>query len=67
MKDDVKRVTVRWDDGWYCEAYDEDDNFLDDSQKVWFPIDTDYYGTGEAESLSLALTEAFPMAEIVFN
>ena len=65
----VTRVIYRWDDqpgvepGWYCESYDTDGEMIDDSQKVWWPIDVDNYET--AEELEQALAAAFPGAEVV--
>jgi hypothetical protein len=68
---DVTRVTYRWDDqpgvdaGWYCQSFDEGNELMDDSQKVWFPVNVDNYGEDEEDELVEALQEAFPHAEIV--
>lgn len=67
---DVTRVTYRWDDqpgidaGWYCQSF-EGNEYMDDSQKVWFPVSVDDYGEDEAGEMVEALQEAFPNAEIV--
>ena len=67
---DVTRVTYKWDDrpgveaGWYCQSF-EGGKFMDDSQKVWFPIDTDNYDEDEEDELVEALQEAYPNAEII--
>jgi hypothetical protein len=73
---DVTTLLYHWDDqpgvtpGWYVEAlaWDEEesvDRFVDDSMKVWFPVDTDDYDESQEESLVSALREEFPGAEIV--
>lgn len=62
-------VRVRWDDqagvepGWYVDTYG-DDGFIDDSQKVWFPVVVDDYGKDDIGGLLLALKGAFPDATI---
>ena len=67
---DVTRVTYRWDvqpgidAAWYCQSF-EGREFVDDSEKVWFPLSVDNYGEDEADELVEALQEAFPNAEIV--
>lgn len=67
---DVTRVTYRWDDqpgvdaGWYCQSF-EGDKFMDDSQKVWFPVSVDHLRRSDVDALVQALQEAFPHAEIV--
>ncbi len=69
----ITRVTVRWDDqcgvepGWYCETYDADGDFIDDSQKVWFPVRVDSYSRRQFAGLRKALQSAFPGAEIVVD
>lgn len=66
----IVRVTCRWDDqpgavpGWYCQSYDAD-GFVDDSQKVWWPVDVDDYSHDQRSELVTALQEAFPNATIV--
>ncbi len=69
---DVTRVTYRWDDqpgfdaaGWYCQSF-EDNQFMDDSEKVWFPVRVDNYSEDEEDELVEALQEAFPNAKIVY-
>lgn len=69
-KADVTRVTYWWDGqpgidpAWYCQSF-VDSEFMDDSAKVWFPVDVYNYGEDEADELVEALQEAFPNAEIV--
>lgn len=61
-------IKYRWDaqagvePGWYCESYNEAGEMIDDSQKVWWPIDVDQYET-EPE-LVAALHRAFPDAAV---
>ena len=50
--------------GWYVEALDADGNFLDDSMKIWFPVDTDDFSAAEEAELVAALKEQFPDATI---
>lgn len=63
-------VTYRWDDqigadpGWYCESHDSAGLLLDDSQKIWWPVDVDDYGRDEEIALAEALAGAFPSATI---
>lgn len=69
-KGDVATVKGYWDDqagvepGWYCETYDAGGNPLDDSQKVWFPVDLDKYRRDQRKELIAALKAAFPGADI---
>lgn len=69
-QNEITKVTVRWDDqagvepGWYCESW-EGDKMIDDSQKVWFPVQVDSFGQDERSDLIVALKEAFPAAKIV--
>ena len=66
----ITRVTYRWDDqpgvtpGWYCESW-AGDEMIDDSQKIWFPVDAEDFAQGQAGDLEAALRNAFPSAEIV--
>lgn len=68
---EITRVTVRWDEqegcepGWYCQSW-AGKEYRDDSQKIWWPIDTDEYAETDAEDLADALQDAFPNAEIKF-
>jgi hypothetical protein len=68
MNDKPDRVTYRWDDqiggtpGWYCQRLDDSGNVLDDSQKIWWPVDVDYYDEGAEPDLVAALCGAFPDA-----
>ncbi len=67
----ITRVTYRWDDqpgveaGWYCESWDGA-VWIDDSQKVWFPVVVDSYDHDRADELEAALREAFPAAEVEY-
>jgi hypothetical protein len=69
---EITKVTCRWDDqpgvqpGWYCETW-IGDTLVDDSQKVWFPVNVDDYGRDETAELKSALREGFPEAEIVIQ
>lgn len=62
-------VRVWWDTadpdnaGWYA-VVEEDGDVVDDSMKVWFPVDMDKYGEGDARRLERALEREFPDAEI---
>jgi hypothetical protein len=66
---EITRVTVRWDDqdphneGWYCESF-AGQELIDDSQKIWFGVDTDNFGITSLAELRKALQEVFPNAEI---
>jgi len=68
-KRQATKVQYRWDDqdraneGWYCETYD-DDGLIDDSMKIWFPIDLDEYDEIDEKELVTALKEEFPGAEV---
>lgn len=63
------RIRFWWDEndpnnpGWYA-VVSEGNHVIDDSQKVWFPVDVDDYGQDEGEELAVALQAAFPDAEI---
>jgi hypothetical protein len=65
---DITRVTYRWDDqdgvgaGWYCQSF-AGCVFVDDSQKVWYPVSVDDYA--EQAELVASLKKVFPNAEIV--
>lgn len=67
----ITKVTYRWDDqpgveaGWYCETYDSDGDFREDSQKVWFPVAADDYSRRQEKGLVEALKAAFPSAQIM--
>lgn len=69
---EIQQETVQywWDDqdpqnaGWYVRVQDERGQTMDDSMKVWFPIEVDEFGQGQAEDLAQALREAFPEAKI---
>lgn len=69
-QNEITKVTVRWDDqagvepGWYCESW-AGETMIDDSQKVWFPVQVDSFGQDERSDLIVALKEAFPAAKIV--
>lgn len=66
----IATVTYRWDDqpgvtpGWYCESRDENGRTVDDSQKIWWPIDVDQFGEDERAELAQALRDAFPDAVV---
>lgn len=66
----ITRVTCRWDDqagvepGWYCESWSDDD-VVDDSQKVWFPVEVVYFDRSQTDELRESLVKAFPFADIV--
>ena len=51
--------------GWYVEALDSEGQFLCDSQKIWYPVDTDDFGQDEEAELVEALKAEFPDATIV--
>jgi hypothetical protein len=69
MNNEITHVTVRWDDqagvepGWYCESF-VGRELIDDSQKIWFPVQVDNYSRDEFSGLKQALQEEFPNAEI---
>ena len=69
---DITRVECRWDDqdcnneGWYCETWCEDE-FCDDSQKIWFPVQVDEFDGADGKQLREALAEAFRNAEILIS
>lgn len=50
--------------GWYVRVQDETGRTMDDSMKVWFPVDVEEFGEDQAEELAAALREAFPEAKI---
>ena len=62
----VATLRYYWDDqpgataGWYVEAKDSDGEFLDDSMKVWFPVDVDDFSRDEESDLVAALKAEFP-------
>jgi hypothetical protein len=68
----ITLVTCRWDDqpgveaGWYCESWDGCE-FIDDSQKIRFPVQVDDYAETDVRDLREALAAAFPAAEIVIQ
>lgn len=72
---EITKVTYRWDsqdpknEGWYCESWATEEDgtpvMIDESQKIWFGVDTDDFDAADAESLEAALQEKFPNAEIV--
>ena len=68
----IDRVTYRWDDqagdesGWYAQTW-AGSEFIDDSQKIWFPVAVDQFDRDSADDLEAALREAFPAAEIEFE
>ena len=62
-------IRVRWDtndpnnEGWYAEVI-ENGRVTDDSMKVWFPVDLDKFGQGQARRVVSELKDEFPDAEI---
>lgn len=70
-KQTVATIKYRWDTadarncGWYAEALSADGEFLDDSQKVWFPVEVDRFDADEESELVSALKAEFPRAHIV--
>jgi hypothetical protein len=67
---EITRVTYRWTDqtgvtpGWYCETW-SGSQMVDESQKVWFPVDVEDFLKEEEAQLVESLREAFPEAEII--
>lgn len=65
-------VTLRywWDDqdpsneGWYVEAKDSEGEFLDDSMKIWFPVDVEDFSDSQEAELIAALKGEFPDATV---
>ena len=49
---------------WYVAAFDADGKFIDDNQKIWFPITTEDYAQDEENELVAALEKQFPGAAI---
>ncbi len=59
-------VSYRWTCGdWYCEVSSNSGRYLNDSQKIDFPFNTEDFGRDESAELKAALREAFPSAEVV--
>lgn len=50
--------------GWYVRVQDERGQTMDDSMKVWFPVEVEEFSEDQAEELAAALREAFPEAKI---
>lgn len=50
--------------GWYVEAKDSDGEFLDDSMKIWFPVDVDDFDENSEAALIEALMAEFPNAVV---
>lgn len=46
--------------GWYIEETDENNRYLSDSMKIWFPIDVDQYGEEEGDELLDEMRKVFP-------
>ena len=67
----VKKVEYWWDAqdsdnaGWYARTIDAERQIIDDSEKVWFPVDVAEYGYEQSSELAGALRDAFPGAKIV--
>jgi hypothetical protein len=70
--EEITRVVCRWDDtpgispSWYCQSWIGGE-LIDDSQKVWFPVNVDCFLHSEDKELKGVLSEAFPNAAIVIN
>jgi hypothetical protein len=66
----VAALRYWWDDqdpgnkGWYVEAKDSEGEFLDDSMKVWFPVDVEDFSEDEETKMVEALKAEFPNAAI---
>lgn len=66
----MKRINVWWctndpsNPGWYGEVRNEEGQVIDDTMKIWFPVDVDQFGRQESQKLTDALCEAFPDHEI---
>lgn len=50
--------------GWYAMERSADGEIIDDSMKVWFPVDVDEFGESDGQQLKEALIEAFPDHEV---
>lgn len=67
----VASVRYYWDDqagakaGWYVMTYSADGQELDDSMKIWFPVDVDDFSQDEEGEMVEALKGQFPGLEIV--
>ena len=48
--------------GWYVARIGANGNVIEDSQKLWFPVDVDGYD--DEDDLAAALREAFPGATV---
>ena len=70
-------LKVSWDDqagiepGWHVEVQRPDEEgphgqmaYVDDSQKVWFPVDVDRFGRHQRAALLAELATVYPGAEI---
>lgn len=70
----VAKIRCRWDDscgvepGWYCETFNIHGTMLDDSQKIWFPINVDEFNKSQKTELKNALYDAFEdVIEVTFH
>jgi hypothetical protein len=66
----VVRVDCHWDtdgdtEGWYCQALRADGTCVEDSMKMWFPVDVDDFNEHQGDKLARALKRAYRGAEIV--
>lgn len=65
------KIEYRWDEidpanpGWYAVSYDASGEVIDDSMKIWWPVDVDEFGADQGDELGAALRKAYPGAEIV--
>ena len=62
-------IRMYWDDqdrdnaGWYVMIMDGNRDFVDDSIKIWFPVNVNEFGPDDEAALKDALMEAYPDAE----
>lgn len=60
--------TSNYEGGWYVEVLDRDAEgqlrTVEDSQKVWFPVELSDYQEHHADELEASLLQAYPGAEI---
>lgn len=66
---DIAKISYHWDmqgdtSGWYVTARDSSGQIVDDSEKVWFPVEVDEFTAEQSEELTAALAAAFPGVEI---
>ena len=65
----TETITAHWDTqgdtyGWYAIREREDGSCIDDSVKVWWPVDLDDYTEDDSAAVESALRTEWPDATI---